>query len=116
MHENRYKDIIQNHDERKLWKEIDWSGKHTGEKKVLVPIKPMADYFEILYEPPDRNELAEMNDLKVDLHIPVTDDPITDSEVQSVATKKEKGRVRFTFICFESSYVDFITIFGYVYE
>ena len=86
-----YKEILQSSDEEKLWKEMNWSGKHKGGKTNVVPIKCMADYFETLYQPIDKEEMIEMNNLETDTYIPVTDDPINHLEIESAAAKMKKG-------------------------
>ena len=53
---DRYKEFMQSPDERsKLWKEIDWSGNYKDKKTSMIPIHCMADYFETLYQPLDRD-------------------------------------------------------------
>ena len=90
-HERKYKSIIQNNDDRMLWKNINWSGKYNSENNPKIPIQVMADYFEKLYEPLDLNETKEMESLHTNTYIPITDDPITAGEVNGTYSKMRKG-------------------------
>ena len=55
FHENIYRNIIENGDEKKLWARINWSGRSTPTKQD-IPIQLMSNYFEQLYQPLDTNE------------------------------------------------------------
>ena len=90
QHENRYRNLL-NSDERKLWSEINWSGKFKSRTENLIHIDTMADYFENLYEPLDTHENAKFTDLHTYVYMPVTDDPITDTEIIKAARETKKG-------------------------
>ena len=87
-HQKRYQEMLSYPDDRKLWDEIDWSGKYKSEKNTLIPISCMVDYFETLYEPV---EILEINKFETNIYIPITDDPIDEREVKEAASKMKKG-------------------------
>ena len=87
---------MQSPGERKLWKEIDWSGNYKDKKTSMIPIHCMADYFETLYQPVDRDEVMGLNNLVTDMYIPITDDPITYLQVNAAVAKMKKGRYDFS--------------------
>ena len=81
--ENKFKMVMESQDEKRLWSEINWSGKYKERSEGNIPVQVMAEYFEKLYEPLDCREQFEMDNLTTDLYIPVTDDPITEAEMES---------------------------------
>ena len=89
--ENKYKNIIEHGDERKLWSEINWSGKHKDAVSQQIPIEVMSNYFESLYQPLDLNEKSDMEKLQSNVYIPINDDPITYKELQQASSKMKKG-------------------------
>ena len=96
MYENKYKQILEHGDERKLWSEINWSGKHKNSPNQQIPMSVMTEYFEKLYQPLDLNEMEEMKNLQSDVHIPINDEPITSEELQSASSKMKKGGYDFS--------------------
>ncbi len=96
FHENKYKNILNNCDEKKLWSEINWSGGHKVHAVQYLPIQVMSNYFEQLYQPLDINENNEMELLHTDMYIPITDDPITDNEISNAYLKMKKGGYDFS--------------------
>ena len=94
--ENNYKMITDSGDSKKLWAEINWSGKYREKLQNNIPIQLMANYFEKLYEPLDINEKAEMDNLETYTYIPVTDDPITGNEMKTAYKKMKKGGYDFS--------------------
>ena len=90
-YEDKYKDITEHRDERKLWSEINWSGRYKDASSQQIPIQVMRDYFERLYQPLDLDETAEMKNLHSDMYIPLTDDPITSDEMRYASSKMKKG-------------------------
>ena len=94
--ESKYKMIVKSGDSKKLWAEINWSGKHKEKYQNNIPIQSMANYFEKLYEPLDINEKAEMDNLETNTYIPVTDDPITVNEMKAAHKKMKKGGYDFS--------------------
>ena len=49
FHEDKYKIILDNLDERKLWFEIKWSGGHKSSAEYQIPIQAMYNYCEHLF-------------------------------------------------------------------
>ena len=94
--EDKYRHIINHGDDRKLWNEINWSGKQNVILKQQIPMQVMSDYFERLYQPLDLNETNEMNNITSHVHIPINDDPITSEELQCAASKMKKGGYDFS--------------------
>ena len=45
-YEDKYKHIIDHGDERKLWSEINWSGRHNETISQQIPIQVMSDYLD----------------------------------------------------------------------
>ena len=80
-----------NGDDRKLWNEINWAGKYKSRNENPIHIDTMADYFENLYEPLDKHEKVELNELHTDVYMPVTDDPITVNEITDAVSETKKG-------------------------
>ena len=95
-HEDKYKYILENGDEQKLWSEINWSGQHRSAVKQQIPIRVMSDYFEQLYQPLDINEKEEMQKLHTDMYIPITDVPISSNEIHTAFRKMKKGGYDFS--------------------
>ena len=95
-HEDKYKVILENGDDQKLWSEINWSGQHKGSGKQQIPIQVMSNYFEQLYQPLDINEKYEMQNLHTNTYIPITDDPITGNELYTAFRKMKKGGYDFS--------------------
>ena len=95
-HEEKYKSIIQQGDERKLWAEINWSGRYKESSNQQIPIQIMYNYFEQLYQPLDINETNTMEKLHTDMYIPITDDPITTKELHYASSKMKKGGCEFS--------------------
>ena len=91
QHETRFSSLLSVGDDQKLWKEINWSGKYKKREESDIHVDTMADYFENLYEPLDKNECKEFDDLHTNIYIPVTDDPITNTEIKAAAAKTKKG-------------------------
>ena len=50
-YEDKYKLILEEGDNRKLWSEINWAGKHKDYSNQQIPIQVVSDYFERLYQP-----------------------------------------------------------------
>ena len=95
-YEDKYKNIIEHGDERKLWSEINWSGRHKESTNQQIPIQVMSNYFERLYQPLDLNEKDEMKNLHSDVFIPINDDPITYEELHYASSKMKKGGYDFS--------------------
>ena len=97
-HEEKYKNILNSNDTRKLWSEINWSGGHKTSAEHRIPIRVMSDYFEHLFQPLDINESKQLEDMHTDtdLYIPVTDDPITEVEISNAYKKMKKGGYDFS--------------------
>ena len=55
LHEEDYKNIIENGDDKKLWAKINWSGRHNSNSQY-IPIEIISNYFEQLYQPLVTNE------------------------------------------------------------
>ena len=106
---------MQSPDERKLWKEIDWSGNYEDKKASMIPIHCMADYFETLYQPVDRDEVMKLNNLETAMSIPITDDPITYLEVNAAVAKMKKGGYDFSLPVLKLL-VSAVTFSDYIYE
>ena len=81
FHEDKYKIILDNLDEYKLWSEINWSGGHKSSAEYQIPIQVMSNYFKHLFQPLDLNENKQLEDLHTETYIPVTDDPIMKEEI-----------------------------------
>ena len=79
-HETRFSSLLSVGDDQTLWKEINWSGKYKKREES-----------ENLYEPLDKNECKEFDDLHTNIYMPVTDDPITNTEIKDAASKTKKG-------------------------
>ena len=90
-YEDKYKLILEEGDNRKLWSEINWAGKHKDHSNQQIPIQVVSDYFERLYQPIDINERREMEQLQSATYIPANDDPITSEEIHFAASKMKKG-------------------------
>ena len=87
---NEYKQAIETHDDKRLWKMIDWSGNaNFSAPKTHPSIKELAEYFTTLYEPIDND--GNLQDLKSDVSIPVTDDEISSEELRKAAQQMKKG-------------------------
>ena len=95
--EIKYRSVIDNGDERKLWNEINWSGIHK-EKQIdnSLPIQVISDYFEKLYEPLNNSEHVEMDSLETQTYMPITDDPITETEMLVAQREMKKGGYDFS--------------------
>ena len=87
---------MQQGDERKLWSEINWSGKYKESTSQQIPIQIMHNYFERLYQPLDIDEKNKMESLHTDMYIPITDDPITSKELFDASSKMKKGGYDFS--------------------
>ena len=96
VHEEKYKSIMQQGNERKLWAEINWSGKYKESSRQQIPMQIMYNYFEQLYQPLDINEKNNMKNLHTDMYIPITDDPITSKELYCASSKMKKGGYDFS--------------------
>ena len=94
--EGKYKMIVESGDAKKLWTEINWSGKYKEKFQSNIPVQSMANYFEKLYEPLDMYETAEMDNLRTNTYIPVTDDPITLTEMRAAEKQLKKGGFDFS--------------------
>ena len=68
FHENKYKNILNNCDEKKLWSEINWSGGQKVFATQHMPTQVIADYFEQLYQPLDIKGNNKMLDLHTDMY------------------------------------------------
>ena len=95
FHENNYRNIIESGDVKKLWSKINWSGRNTASNHT-IPIQMMSNYFEQLYQPLDINEKAEMESLESNIYIPITDDPITETEITNAYSDMKKGGYDFS--------------------
>ena len=89
--ESKYTKITENHDDKILWSEINWSVKHKEKSQGIIPVQLMADYFEKLYEPLDKNEKAEVDTLETNVYIPVPDPSITQAEMLTAQKSMKKG-------------------------
>ena len=90
-HEKKFTDILKSNNTKKLWNEINWSGKYKAPQQNMIHVDTMADYFEQLYQPLDAKEEKEFDSLHTEMYIPITDDPITHREVVDAAQKMKKG-------------------------
>ena len=107
-----YKNVLQSHDDSKLWKMINWSGKITDSTSNVHPtVEDITDHFATLYEP--INDDGEISNLTSNVYIPVTDDPITIDEVSRTIPqmKKEVTTIPFPFYTFygQPSHQSFIS-------
>ena len=87
---NQYKNVLQPHNDSKLWKMINWSGKiNDSTSKVHPTVEDISDHAVTLYKP--INNDCDISSLTSSIYIPVTDDPITMDEVMTTIRQIKKG-------------------------
>ena len=95
LHEEEYKNIIENGDDKKLWAKINWSGRHNSNSQH-IPIQIISNYFEQLHQPLDTNEKRKMENFQSNVYIPITDDPSTGNEIHDAYSDMKKGGYDFS--------------------
>ena len=94
--DNRWKKILNSHDEKSLWKSIDWKGNFnpTPQKNAEKPSDEVfKEHLEALFNPENIDQL-EIDEFDSDTNVPVLDNPICPIEVDHVIRtqlKADKG-------------------------
>ena len=73
-----------------FWSYVDWKGNFAKKKELTTPsMKEFEVFFEDLYQCQNQTELYDILSLETDVHVPILDDPINETEV-NVAFKDMK--------------------------
>ena len=86
---HRWRYILNNRDEKALWKAINWKGEVDMKSLATPSDEEFQNHLEKLYNP-DGLEQIDMSDIQTDVTIPVLDGPIDPTEVESVLNKNIK--------------------------
>ena len=87
---DKFKVVIESHDDKKIWNLIDWSGNlRKSASNTHPPVIQMREHFQTLYEPIKSD--GDINTLTSEVHIPVTDVAISMNEVQVGFQQMKKG-------------------------
>ena len=90
--EERWKRLLRENDQRKIWKSINWD----GSIDEMTAIAPSDEEFKLHFENllnPQSTEYEDVTDVSDSPFIPVLDDPITETEVIEAGETCTRPRV-----------------------
>lgn len=86
----KWDDVMKENDTKRFWSYVDWKGNFSKKKELTTPsMKEFEVFFEDLYQCQNQSELYDILSLETDVHVPILDDPINETEV-NVAFKDMK--------------------------